>query len=154
MSLSFVFLDPAIIVLDVTCACGTPWAFLLTFFNKWCKMEDGNVAISLCLIILLVQHWEFDVTGGGWGDGCVRLILSIDHQSTHSSFFFRDFCDTELIMSRAHMLKNTPFSVGYDLPKEIHEARKKLWDELKSIKSAKTKGQISNIVPGEVNCWW
>ena len=85
MSLSCVFLDPAIIVLDVTCACGTPWSFLLTFFNKWCKMEDGNVAISLCLIIMLVQHWEFDVTGGGWGDGCVRLILSIGHRSTHSS---------------------------------------------------------------------
>ena len=51
-----VFLDPAIIVLDVICACGTPWTFLLNFFNKWCKMEDGNVAISLCLIIMLVQH--------------------------------------------------------------------------------------------------
>ena len=41
MSLSCVLLaiiDPAIIVLNVTCACGTPWTFLLTFFNKW-KME-------------------------------------------------------------------------------------------------------------------
>ena len=37
-------------------------------------MEDGNVAIPLCLI-----------TGGGRGDGCVRLILSIDHRSTYSS---------------------------------------------------------------------
>ena len=54
-SLSCVFFDPAINVLDVTCACGTPWTFLLTFFNKWCKMEGGNVAISLCLIIMLVQ---------------------------------------------------------------------------------------------------
>lgn len=48
---------------------------------------------------------------------------------------FRDFCDTELIISKAHLLKNTPFSVSYDLPKEIHEARKKLWDEVKSIKN-------------------
>ena len=78
MSLSCVFLDPAIIVLEMTCACGTPWTFLLTFFNKWCKMEDGNVAISLCLIIMLVvQHWEFDVTGGGRGDGCVRLSFPL-----------------------------------------------------------------------------
>ena len=30
---------------------------------------------------------------------------------------FRDFCDMELIMSRAHMLRNMPFSVGFDLPK-------------------------------------
>ena len=56
LSLSCVILGPAIIVLDATCACGIPWAFLLTFFNKGCKMEDGNVAISLCLIIMLVQH--------------------------------------------------------------------------------------------------
>ena len=88
MSLSCVFLDPAIIVFDVTCACGTPWTFLLTFFNKWCKMEDENVAIPLCLIIMLVQYWEFDVTGGSRGDGCVRLIPSIDHRSTHSSCLF------------------------------------------------------------------
>ena len=30
---------------------------------------------------------------------------------------FRDFCDVESIMSRAYMLKNSQFSVGYDLPK-------------------------------------
>ena len=45
---------------------------------------------------------------------------------------FRDFCDTESNMSRAYMLKRTPFSVGYDLPKEINEARKKLWQEVKN----------------------
>ena len=71
MSLSCVFLDPAKIVLDTTCACGSPWTFLLTFFNKGCEVEDGNVAISLCLIKMLVQHREFDITGGGRGDGCV-----------------------------------------------------------------------------------
>ena len=37
----------------------------------------------------------------------------------------RDFCDTEMIMERAHMSKNTRYSVGYDLPKEINDARKK-----------------------------
>ena len=63
---------------------------------------------------------------------------------------FRDFCDTELIMSRAHMLKNTPFSVGYDLPKEIHEARKKLWDELKSIKSAKPRVKFQILYPAKL----
>ena len=43
MSLSFAFLDSASIVLDATCACGTPLTSLLTFFifikgAKW-KME-------------------------------------------------------------------------------------------------------------------
>ena len=35
---------------------------------------------------------------------------------------FRDFCDTEMIMGRVHMLKSTPFSICYDLPKEINYA--------------------------------
>ena len=51
-------------------------------------MEDEDAAVSLCLTIMLVQHWEFDVTGGGRGDGCMRLILSIDHRTTHSSRLF------------------------------------------------------------------
>ena len=62
MSFSCVILDSAIIVLDAACACGIPWTFLLTFFNKWCKMEDENVAFFFFffffffLIIMLVQH--------------------------------------------------------------------------------------------------
>ena len=51
-------------------------------------MEDENAAISLYLTIMLVQHLEFDVPGGGRGDGRVRLIFSIDHRSTHSSCLF------------------------------------------------------------------
>lgn len=47
---------------------------------------------------------------------------------------FRDFCDTEAIMKNAYMFKSTPFSVDYDFPKEISEARKSLWSEVKAIK--------------------
>ena len=63
---------------------------------------------------------------------------------------FRDFCDTELIMSRAHMLKNTPFSVAYDLPKEINEARKKLWDELRSIKRKDPRVKFQILYPAKL----
>ena len=38
-----------------------------------------------------------------------------------------DYCDTETIMSKAFLLKGTPFSVDYDLPKEINEVKKALW---------------------------
>ena len=51
-------------------------------------MEDGNVAISLCLIIMIAQHCKFYVTGSDRGDGCVRFILSIDYRSTDSSRLF------------------------------------------------------------------
>lgn len=63
---------------------------------------------------------------------------------------FRDFCDTEMIMERAHMLKNTRFSIGYDLPKEINAARKKLWDELKAIKSRQPGAKTQIIYPAKL----
>ena len=46
---------------------------------------------------------------------------------------FRDYCDTQSIMSNAHLLRGTPFSVDHDLPKEIGAARELLWGEIKSI---------------------
>ena len=60
---------------------------------------------------------------------------------------FRDFCDTQSIMERAYVLRNTSFSVGYDLPKEINDARKKLWDELKSIKSRQPRVKAQIVYP-------
>lgn len=40
---------------------------------------------------------------------------------------FRDYCDTETIMNRTQMLKGTPFSVDIELPREIQNAKLKLW---------------------------
>lgn len=54
---------------------------------------------------------------------------------------FRDYCDTQAIMSSAFLLRGKPFSVDYDLPKEINEARKPLWSELKKI-SQRTRGPM------------
>lgn len=55
-----------------------------------------------------------------------------------------------MIMSKAYMLKNTPFSVCYDLPKEINEARKKLWDELKSIKANRPRAKFQILYPAKL----
>lgn len=63
---------------------------------------------------------------------------------------FRDFCDTEEVMGRAHMLKHTPFSIGYDLPKEIKDARKKLWDELKLAKSRQPRAKCQILYPAKL----
>ena len=63
---------------------------------------------------------------------------------------FRDFCDTQLIMERAHVLRNTSFSVGHDLPKEINDARKKLWDELKYIKSRQPNAKAQIVYPAKL----
>ena len=63
---------------------------------------------------------------------------------------FRDFCDTDLIMSKAYMLERTPFSVGYDLPKEINEARKKLWEEVKTIKTRQPNAKYQIVYPAKL----
>lgn len=63
---------------------------------------------------------------------------------------FRDYCDTETIMSRAYMLKDTPFSVDYDLPKEISVARKALWSELKALKTNNPRVKCQIIYPAKL----
>ena len=48
---------------------------------------------------------------------------------------FMDYTTTENIMSQGRILKGTQHSVSRDYPLEITNARKLLWDELKTIKS-------------------
>ena len=48
------------------------------------------------------------------------------------------------------MLRSTPFSISYDLPKEINEARKKLWDELKSIKASRPSVNYQILYPAKL----
>ncbi|MCG8034647.1 MAG: hypothetical protein JAZ03_21090, partial [Candidatus Thiodiazotropha taylori] len=63
---------------------------------------------------------------------------------------FRDFCDTDIIMNRAHQLRNTPFSIGYDLPKEIKDARKRLWEEVKRIKQTSPRIKFQILYPAKL----
>ena len=63
---------------------------------------------------------------------------------------FRDFCDTDIIMNRAHLLRNTPFGIGYDLTKEIKDARKKLWDEVKRIKQKSPRIKFQILYPAKL----
>ena len=63
---------------------------------------------------------------------------------------FRDFCDTVMIMEKAHMLRNTSFSVAYDLPKEINDARKNLWQELKAVKSRQPRAKAQIVYPAKL----
>ena len=53
-------------------------------------------------------------------------------------------------MSRAFMLKDTPFSVDYDLPKEISVARKALWSELKALKTNNPRVKCQIIYPAKL----
>ena len=53
-------------------------------------------------------------------------------------------------MRKAFLLKGTPFSVDYDLPKEINEARKALWSELKCIKSQHPGAKVQIVYPAKL----
>jgi hypothetical protein len=44
---------------------------------------------------------------------------------------FRDYCDTEYILSKAKLLKETPFTISVDLPREIQQAQSRLWPKYK-----------------------
>lgn len=63
---------------------------------------------------------------------------------------FRDYCDTQAIMSNAHLLRGKPFSVDYDFPKEITTARKTLWNEIKSIKQSKPRANCQIVYPAKL----
>ena len=53
-------------------------------------------------------------------------------------------------MIKAFLLRGTGFSVDYDLPKEINQARKSLWNELKSIKSKSLRANVQSIHPAKL----
>lgn len=53
-------------------------------------------------------------------------------------------------MSNAYILKKTPFSVDYDLPREINSARKLLWSESKAIKSARPGAKCKIVYPAKL----
>lgn len=65
---------------------------------------------------------------------------------------FRDYCDLELVLSKAYMFKNTQYSVDRDLPKEISEARKRLWPRFKSLKNANPSAKVRILYPAKLLC--
>lgn len=63
---------------------------------------------------------------------------------------FRDYCDVEEIMGRVYMLKNTPFAVDLDLPKEIQTARRELWPKFKERKANNPRASVKIVYPAKL----
>jgi len=63
---------------------------------------------------------------------------------------FRDYCDAEEIMSRAYMLKNTSYSVDFDLPKEIQMARNELWPKLRHCQKYNPRVNVKIVYPAKL----
>ena len=64
--------------------------------------------------------------------------------------YFLDFRDTELVLENANKLRNTNFHINRDFPKEIVNARKTLWPELKRLRGMHPKSKISIVFPAKI----
>ena len=72
-------------------------------------------------------------------DGCRVIIVA-----------FRDFTDTQLILSNARLLKGTCYSINKDYPREITTARKALWGEFKDLKRNSPDSRVSMAYPAKI----
>ena len=63
---------------------------------------------------------------------------------------FKDFTTVQNILSKAYMLKNTPFNINRDFPQEITNARKSIWGEYKDRKQQCPDDKISIVYPAKI----
>ena len=63
---------------------------------------------------------------------------------------FRDFPDVELILANAKKLKGTTYGINRDYPKEIADARRDLYRQLKEIKRADSEVEVSLQYPAKL----
>jgi len=79
-----------------------------------------------------------------------RINPNRGHKSRPIIANFRDFCDIEMIMSNARMLRGKPFSIDYDYPREIHEARSRLWPMYKQGKRDSPDARLTIAYPAKL----
>lgn len=77
-----------------------------------------------------------------------RSNFPIKHRPMIASF--RDYQDTELILSNAYKLKSSGFGINRDLPKEILDARKPLWVKFKSEKANSPGAKLTIAYPAKL----
>ncbi|KAH3892846.1 hypothetical protein DPMN_016979 [Dreissena polymorpha] len=63
---------------------------------------------------------------------------------------FRDYGNVELIMKNVSRLRNTHFSVDYDFPREIQEARGRLWPKYKALKQQNPRSKVHILYPAKL----
>ena len=63
---------------------------------------------------------------------------------------FRDFTDTQSILSSANKLKDTNYSINRDFPQEIVSARKSLWENYKTLKQRNPDKRVNMAYPAKI----
>ncbi|MEW8560931.1 MAG: hypothetical protein AB2541_02465 [Candidatus Thiodiazotropha sp.] len=64
---------------------------------------------------------------------------------------FRDFCDTEYILSESKNLKGTDFGISRDYPNEISRARQSLWKQFKSTRDNNPNKRVTFGYPANIS---
>ena len=63
---------------------------------------------------------------------------------------FRDFTDTQSILSSANKLKDTSYSINRDFPQETVSARKSLWGNYKHLKQKNLDKRVNMAYPAKI----
>jgi len=79
-----------------------------------------------------------------------RMQRNNQYQSRPIIVNFRDYCDIESIMGSARMLRGKPFSIDHDFPKEIQEARSRLWPMFKQIRRDAPDARVVLAYPAKI----
>lgn len=66
---------------------------------------------------------------------------------------FMNYNHVELIMSNARTLQNCPgYSIDRDMPKEINDARKRMWSQYKDTKIEHPQSKVKIVYPAKLMC--
>lgn len=63
---------------------------------------------------------------------------------------FSFFRDTDYILSKCRLLKNTSFAISRDFPVEIADARRELWPTYKDLRKKHPRDKISIVYPAKL----
>ena len=60
------------------------------------------------------------------------------------------FCEVDIVMQNARKLKGSRYSVDRDYPKEIRDARRKLWPRIKEIRRSQPEARVQLKYPAKI----
>ena len=110
------------------------------FYKSACVSHTFSIDINIIILDFLDHKLEFDLHSN-------PIVIDRAHRLGKSQRLpgagarrpiivaFRDYVDTERIIGRAYLLKNSRFGIDRDYPKEIAAARQVLWPRFKELRS-------------------
>ena len=115
-------------------------------FNGFAEERDESCATKICAFL----RESLDINDAISVDRAHRLGRFRRGTDRPIIVAFRDYQDTQLILSSANKLKGTHYSVNRDYPQEIVDARKSLWSEYKRIRQDHPNDKVTLAYPAKI----